>query len=139
MTPSDAYPEGFSEQDILFECPNCSKSLGIDQRGAGLVVKCPDCGTRLRVPMPEYFAPRPDTPAEEGQVSTPESESATPQDAAHRLEVSLEALQRRKDTLEHERVQTGHRVERLREEVAVMQTAVDRMVEILQDFGPAPR
>ena len=30
--------------DIRFACVNCGKHLVVDQAGAGLSVKCPDCG-----------------------------------------------------------------------------------------------
>ncbi len=41
------------ETDILFECPHCGKSLSIDQRGAGLVIRCTQCGNQVTVPIPE--------------------------------------------------------------------------------------
>lgn len=41
------------ETDIIFDCPYCGKSLAIDYRGAGLNVRCPDCGRNLQVPIPE--------------------------------------------------------------------------------------
>ena len=36
--------------DIIFNCPHCTKSLAIDERGAGRKVKCVDCGNELTVP-----------------------------------------------------------------------------------------
>lgn len=39
--------------DILFKCPECSKSLSIDERGRGLTVTCPDCGASVEVPEGE--------------------------------------------------------------------------------------
>lgn len=39
--------------DIVFECPHCAKSLSIDQRGAGLVIRCTQCGEPVTVPIPE--------------------------------------------------------------------------------------
>ncbi len=41
------------ETDIVFECPYCGKSLSIDQRGAGLVIACTECGQLVTVPIPE--------------------------------------------------------------------------------------
>jgi DNA-directed RNA polymerase subunit RPC12/RpoP len=41
------------ETDIIFECPHCAKSMAIDQRGGGLMISCPDCGSRIQVPHPE--------------------------------------------------------------------------------------
>ena len=37
--------------DIIFNCQYCGKSLVIDSRGAGLCVKCTDCGRELIVPL----------------------------------------------------------------------------------------
>ena len=36
--------------DIVFNCPQCTKSLSIDERGAGRKVKCVDCGKEVVVP-----------------------------------------------------------------------------------------
>lgn len=41
------------ETDIVFDCPNCGKSLAIDYRGAGLAIPCTDCGQYVDVPIPE--------------------------------------------------------------------------------------
>lgn len=41
------------ETDIVFECPHCGKSLSIDQRGAGLVIRCTQCQELISVPIPE--------------------------------------------------------------------------------------
>ncbi len=41
------------ETDIIFDCPNCGKSLAIDYRGAGLTIPCSDCGKYGEVPIPE--------------------------------------------------------------------------------------
>lgn len=45
--------EDIPETDIVFECPHCSKSLSIDQRGAGLVIRCTQCGNPVTVPIPD--------------------------------------------------------------------------------------
>jgi DNA-directed RNA polymerase subunit RPC12/RpoP len=41
---------GVSESDILFECPDCGKSLVIDQAATGRVIDCPQCHTAVIVP-----------------------------------------------------------------------------------------
>jgi len=49
-------PEESSEirdTDIVFDCPNCGKSLAIDYRGAGLTIPCTDCGKHVQVPIPD--------------------------------------------------------------------------------------
>ena len=41
------------ENDIVFDCEICGKSLAIDYRGAGLNIPCSDCGKMVAVPIPE--------------------------------------------------------------------------------------
>lgn len=41
------------DTDIVFDCPNCGKSLVIDYRGAGLQITCSDCGAEVLVPIPD--------------------------------------------------------------------------------------
>lgn len=45
--------EDVPSTDIVFECPHCGKSLSIDPRGAGLVIRCTQCGRPVTVPIPE--------------------------------------------------------------------------------------
>ncbi|MBR7180316.1 MAG: hypothetical protein IKD42_01685 [Kiritimatiellae bacterium] len=40
------------DTDIAFSCPFCGKSLVIDYRGAGLEVRCTECGKEVLVPIP---------------------------------------------------------------------------------------
>jgi DNA-directed RNA polymerase subunit RPC12/RpoP len=42
--------------DILFECPNCDKSMVIDEAAAGMMVECLQCHTNVIVP-PRTSAP----------------------------------------------------------------------------------
>jgi ankyrin repeat protein len=45
------YPEVVvTPNDILFECPNCDKSMVIDKAAGGMVVECPQCHTEVIVP-----------------------------------------------------------------------------------------
>src|SRR5437899_476743 len=48
-------------RDILFECPNCGKSMVIDGSALGMIVDCPQCPAQVIVP------PRPGPPAEARQ------------------------------------------------------------------------
>lgn len=142
MSTNEAmFPEGFTERDIFFECPSCEKSLGIDQGGAGLVVTCPDCSTRMKVPVPD-FSIRDKTP---GVMSTadyteaPEltGARASTRSVIERLKVEMEDLGDRKEQLEHLRSDYLKRFEKISEELAVIQTAVDRIVALLQDMTPS--
>ena len=38
--------------DIVFDCPSCGHNLVIDYRGAGLEIKCVECGMPTLVPIP---------------------------------------------------------------------------------------
>ncbi|HOE61776.1 MAG TPA: hypothetical protein P5125_05485 [Kiritimatiellia bacterium] len=39
--------------DIVFDCPRCGHNLAIDYRGAGLQIKCVECGEPTLVPIPD--------------------------------------------------------------------------------------
>lgn len=52
IDPREAGAE-IGDTDIVFDCPNCGKSLVIDYRGAGLQITCSDCGSEVLVPIPE--------------------------------------------------------------------------------------
>jgi len=41
------------DTDIVFDCPQCGKSLVIDYRGAGLQITCSQCGASVLVPIPD--------------------------------------------------------------------------------------
>ena len=41
------------DTDIVFDCPHCSKTLVIDYRGAGLQIRCSECGEDVLVPIPD--------------------------------------------------------------------------------------
>jgi DNA-directed RNA polymerase subunit RPC12/RpoP len=136
MDNGNAFPPGFSEQDILFECPQCGKSLGIDERGAGLIVTCPDCGTKMQVPVPERsagFMTVADYTRPPGLAAVSGGSSR-----AARLEASAEEIDQRKRYLEKLRIDHALRFERIREEWAAIQAAVDRMAEMLKDVGETP-
>lgn len=39
--------------DLTFDCPECSHELIVDAQASGMVVACPECGTKILVPNPE--------------------------------------------------------------------------------------
>ena len=41
------------DTDIVFDCPHCGKNLVIDYRGAGLQIRCSECGEPVLVPIPD--------------------------------------------------------------------------------------
>lgn len=138
MNGERSLPPGFSERDIFFECPRCGKSLGIDERGAGLVVRCPDCGLRMQVPMPDTGEP--EVRADQSLVGYPDVEMArqSARTEAERVNYRDEDAHERRRQLEKMRLDYLARFERIREEIALIQAGLDRMVDILQDVAIRP-
>lgn len=101
--------EADSSTDIFFDCPNCSKSLSIDHRGAGFIVTCPDCGTQIQVPesSPRY--------------TTSEVTS---------LSANIEELRKRTEKL---RSLDRSRFEQISKELVLIQSAVDRIVTLVEE------
>ena len=103
--------ESVQPGDIVFECPQCSKSLAIEPRGAGLLITCPDCGTEVQVPVPE---------ADESE------EDATV------------ALQYRIAQLERQAAADRARFDEINRELALIQAALDRLVGVMQEVVSPP-
>ncbi len=136
-------PEGFSSNDIFFECPSCGKSLGIDERGAGLVVTCTDCGAKMKVPVPDFSLRNTPEPGTMTMANYTEAEELTGDlaqagNAIDRLKLEIEDMAQRKQHLEHMRLDHLDRFERIHEELTVIQSAIDRAVDALQGVTRSP-
>ncbi len=131
----ETYPPGFTDQDVLFECPKCGKSLGINRAGAGLIVSCSECGAKMRVPTPEdeLAAEAADEPATDVPLASVSSGVAA--DEVQRLQVGMEELQERLHRLERMRAEYTHKFRRVGQEMELIQAALDRVSSILQDIG----
>jgi predicted RNA-binding Zn-ribbon protein involved in translation (DUF1610 family) len=103
----------FSENDIFFECPRCGKSMGIDRRGAGKMVTCPDCDLRFRVPLPENATEL--IPPESAERMNAEEDEPGPGDEWAPCSISAEGL------------------EKIFEEIASIQGSLDRLVDVLEN------
>lgn len=106
--------------DIIFECPQCRKSLAIDVRGAGYIVTCPDCRTQIQVPGME---------SEEGAGEAlpggvPPPVPASPEDRIAHLE-RLRHLDR-------------DRLQQISGELALIQASIDRVMGLLEDAQVVP-
>ena len=140
------------DNDIIFNCPKCGKSLSIDRRGAGLLITCPDCQQQVQVPVPEDD----DDLADLGQVDTPPVEGEDPQetilnlrdalelsqDKVHRLVNNLEEIRGRRQFLEKMRADNMARFDQIASELSVIQGAIDRLAVVLHDVvsgGPPIR
>src|SRR5258706_3762483 len=62
-----------TNQDILFDCPSCGKSLVVDVSAEGMIVDCPQC--RTNVIVPPRSATRSEPPASATRA-TPSKEEA---------------------------------------------------------------
>jgi predicted RNA-binding Zn-ribbon protein involved in translation (DUF1610 family) len=132
----DASSTEVSDRDILFDCPQCGKSLCIDERGAGLVVTCTECGQRMQVPTREEQTMS-GPPGSDTELVGPGGLDASTEEIlkekVERLQVTMEEVLDRKRYLEKLRIDHALRFERIREEMATIQAALDRMTDILQD------
>ena len=101
--------------DIIFECPQCGKSLAIDPRGSGLVVACPDCKTSVQVPLVDV---------EETQLMSEEDTGGDelPIDLAERVRL-LEQLH----ALDQQRIQ------QISAELGLLQASIDRVAALIAD------
>ena len=107
-------------EDIVFNCPKCGKSLTIDARGTGLMVPCPDCGTQVMVPAPGEAS-------DAGEMLSPEE-----------MQESLATLVDRIHSLEKIHAMDAVRLEKINEQVGLIQASIDRIVSIMQDAGAEP-
>lgn len=101
--------------DIVFECPQCRKSLAIDVRGAGYIVTCPDCRTQVQVP---------------GMEGDETGSEALPGAAAPPLPADPLA---RIEQLERLRQIDRDRLQQVGGELALIQAALDRIMGLLED------
>lgn len=116
------------ETDILFECPHCGKSLSIDQRGAGLVIRCTQCGNQVTVPIPDGM-----------EI---EDFDATPEELSSQLLYSRQTLARaqsRLKELEAENIALKDSVERAAGREAELVRKVETVCKIVEDSISAGR
>jgi predicted RNA-binding Zn-ribbon protein involved in translation (DUF1610 family) len=106
-------------EDILFECPQCGKSLEIDARGAGYIIVCPDCKTEIQVPPWSGEGEELDEVTEEER---------------HRVELEdmLAQLQGRIEALETQRTASDLCLARIGDEIGLIQDALDRITEVVE-------
>jgi len=128
-----------AETDIIFECPHCAKSLAIDWRGAGLMITCPDCGTRIQVPESDddqlaEGANVSDLPPDgqyDAQIRNLREALNHSREKIRHLMASLDETRKRRSSLEKMRVEQLGRMERVSAEMAVIQSALDRVVNLI--------
>lgn len=128
------------DTDIVFECPHCTKSLAIDQKASGLMIICPDCGERIQVPEREYeeedvpivgetYPHGGTTNQQIQQLSTALTAS---QKRVQELVTEMAQLKARRKVLEQGRTDYLRTMERIRDELTIIQGSMDRIVDALQ-------
>jgi len=125
----------FQEGDIIFDCPECSKSIAIDPRGAGLMITCPDCQERVQVPFPEEDEQALDEAlGSETQLDEYENALSVSQEKVREQMHTLDAISQRRDFLEKLRVDHMDALRVVKQEMAIVQDAVDRIAAALQNI-----
>jgi len=105
-------PGDIKETDIIFDCPYCSKSLAIDYRGAGLTIKCSDCGSDVQVPIPEGMELNDIDSSDEEQeirIMHLRRSLASAETRIKRLESALEETSSHRESLEKTKADTVYR------------------------------
>ncbi len=123
------------DTDIIFDCPHCAKSLAIDYRGAGLTIKCSDCGGDVQVPIPDGMELDDlDRPLEDQELQIIQLRRSLikAQDRIADLESAIEDLMERRDSLERERSGQALRMGSVLEKVGVINTALKDITKALE-------
>lgn len=128
--------------DILFECDKCGKSLVIDRRGAGLTIRCPDCGAELQVPIPEDVdLAEIDKSITEDLTGIADDSSANElnladlppdlQEKVRNLVMETEELHARRAHLERLHAKTAPGIQEIKRQVTVIRAALEQIEESL--------
>lgn len=122
----------FTENDIIFECPFCGKSMAIDKRGMGLTIACPDCEGLVRVPtVSEETEGSPDSvnmPVEGLADALDES-----RDEINDLRDKIESLNELREKLQKQTAAHEQKLGELRREFGNIQSALDRVSMLMVD------
>ncbi len=107
----------FTDDDIIFECPFCTKSMAIDKRGMGLTINCPQCNGMVRVP------------------TVSESTDSTPHSVNMPVDGLADALDESRDEIDDLKQKISS-LESLREQLEVKSSAQDqKLTSLRREFG----
>jgi transcription elongation factor Elf1 len=123
------------ETDIVFNCPHCTKSLAIDYRGAGLFIVCPDCNSRVQVPIPEGMEVSDiDSTAEEQAIRIVHLREslAEAQRRVEEMESEVLDLKQRREKLEKFRMESTRLFEDLIEELPAAEKSLSRLSDLVR-------
>lgn len=135
MTDTETNTAEFTEDDIIFECPFCNKSMAIDKRGMGLTINCPECDGLVRVPtVSETTDNSPDS------VSMPVEGLADALDESRQelddLKSKLATVEELRKKLEEQTREHEEKLTLLRREFGNIQSALDQVSMMLVDEEP---
>jgi len=137
---AEVQPAGaeITESDVVFECPQCGKSLAIDRRGSGLTIACPGCQTVVRVPIPhdvklQQAVQTLASLAGNGSVEELTDALKMSESKVMELATNLSELTAQRRELEKLRKEQAERVAKLRSEFTSIQESLDRISFILEE------
>jgi len=134
MSEENTEKTEFTDDDIIFECPFCSKSMAIDKRGMGLTINCAQCNGMVRVPT-----------VSEQTDSTPHSLNMPVEGLADALNESrdeieilkqrISALETLRGKLEKKTSVQEEKLTSLRREFGNIQSTLDQVSMLMTDSG----
>lgn len=140
--PSLGSDEAIRETDIVFDCPHCGHGLVIDNRGAGLVISCANCGKPVQVPIPEGMDISDLDQGPENlqlQIRTLRNALLKAENRERELQKLLSGLTERRSTLERARASQLHRMgelrqacERVQQQLTEASLMLSRIFEMIQ-------
>ena len=123
-----------TESDIVFDCPNCSKSLAMDRRGAGATIDCPGCSEPVRVPTPPD--PVPETYkdlTEYADMEELQQSLLSSREKVDALTAQIAELAKKHEGFEAQREKNSDTISKLRCEFGNIQDALDNIYKFLQE------
>ncbi len=138
MIKSSEADSEVKETDIIFDCPHCGKSLAIDYRGAGLTIKCSDCGSDVQVPIPDGMEIEDiDSPVEDQELRIIHLRRSllNAQDRVTELENTVEDLMERRDQLERDRSERVLKIGEVCEKTGVIEAALKSLSDAVADLS----
>ncbi|MBT3191794.1 MAG: hypothetical protein HN341_04500 [Verrucomicrobia bacterium] len=136
MVTAPKEPADIKDTDIVFDCPHCGKSLAIDYRGAGLTIKCSDCGNDVQVPIPEGMEIEDiDSTIEDQEVRIIHLRKSltSAQDRIQALESAVEQLSSRRESLEKNRTDCMYRMGQVLEKISTIETSLKAATQAVAD------
>ena len=132
---SESTADDIKTTDIVFDCPYCEKNLAIDYRGAGLIITCPDCKSKVQVPIPEGMEVNDfDATEEDREIHIIQLRQliAESQKRAADLDAEVQSLKMRRDSLEQARSENTVRFEIVSREIETIQRSLKRIVDAVE-------